>query len=63
MQPHIWQIASLAMIAIAGLAAYGDRRRIHRSDPDRVGFMPWTLVQVVALFAAAIAGTLALKGL
>ena len=28
-------------VAIALIAWLGDRRRMRRSDPDAVGFMPW----------------------
>jgi hypothetical protein len=31
-------------VAIALIAWFADRRRMRRSDPDDVGFMPWTSV-------------------
>ncbi|MGE3692417.1 MAG: hypothetical protein AB7F98_13665 [Novosphingobium sp.] len=40
------------LVAIA--AWLGDRRRMRRSDPDDVGFMPWTSVFFWALLAALL---------
>lgn len=49
-------LGASALIAIAAIA---DRRRTRRRDLDRVGFMPWQLVSIlatcVALFAFALA--------
>ena len=39
-------------LAIAVIAWLGDRRRMRRSNPDAVGFMPWTAVFFWALLAA-----------
>jgi hypothetical protein len=39
---------------IAALAWWGDWRRRHRKDLDRVGWMPWTTVFFCAAFAAAV---------
>ncbi len=33
--------AGLAALVLAIVAWLGDRRRMRRSDPDAVGFMPW----------------------
>ena len=50
----------LTHLLVIGLAAGGialwawlaDRRRIRRSDPDAVGFMPWTTLYFWAAFVA-----------
>ena len=43
-----------AALACAVIAWLGDRRRMRRSDPDAVGFMPWTSVFFWAMFAAVL---------
>jgi hypothetical protein len=48
-------------VALAALAWLGDRRRMRRSDPDAVGFMPWTDLFFFALLAAVILLGLAAK--
>ena len=47
--------------SIALIAWLADRRRMRRSDPDAVGFMPWTAVFFWALFATCVALVLGLK--
>ena len=44
--------ASAAAVALA--ATLADRRRIRRTDLDRVGFMPWTAIYFVALLVACV---------
>ena len=43
--------AALALMLAAWLA---DSRRMRRSDPDAVGFMPWTSVFFFSLLAAVL---------
>jgi len=45
-------IAGLSAAVVAAIAWNGDRRRFRRSNLDKVGFMPWTLIFFVALLAA-----------
>ncbi len=47
-------IAAALSVALAVLAWWADRRRMRRSDPDAVGFMPWTTIFLVALLAACM---------
>jgi hypothetical protein len=42
-------------ILLAMIAWWADRRRLRRSDPDAVGFMPWTIY-----FLAMMIGCVAL---
>jgi hypothetical protein len=46
--------AGLAAALIVVVAWLGDHRRMRRSDPDAVGFMPWTQVFFFALLAAIL---------
>ncbi|WP_159977958.1 MULTISPECIES: hypothetical protein [unclassified Novosphingobium] len=39
---------------LAAVAWLGDRRRHHRKDIDRVGFMPWTPIFFWSLLAAVL---------
>ncbi|MCB2080314.1 MAG: hypothetical protein KDE55_21800 [Novosphingobium sp.] len=43
-----------AALALAVLAWWGDRRRMRRSNPDAVGFMPWRDVFFWAFLVALI---------
>lgn len=59
----IWGQLALAMSALAGTAAFADARRMRRNDFDRVGFMPWTGISMIALTVAVFSAAFALKGL
>lgn len=59
MQSALW--AGVAgCVALAGVAIIGDRRRQHRRELDRVGWVPWPTILIVALFTAAVFTALAL---
>jgi hypothetical protein len=51
-----------AWLTLAAGSGIADWRRARRSDPDAVGFMPWTLVQILAILGAVITAALAIKG-
>lgn len=57
---YLWTIAG-ASAALAAFASFADWKRQRRRNPDRVGFMPWTLVTFVGIFAAFCFAALALK--
>jgi hypothetical protein len=46
------------LFAVSVLA---ERRRTLRRDPDRVGWMPWTLVQLIAVLVMVFGVAMALK--
>lgn len=55
----LWGWAA-ASVGVAAIAWFGDRKRAHRKDLDRVGWIPWPLMLVLALLAAAILAALSL---
>lgn len=50
-----------AAVTLAAIAWFADLRRLRRRDPDAVGFMPWTLIFLLALLAACILAGLAAR--
>jgi len=50
-----------ASAALAAFSTLAEWRRHRRRDPDRVGFMPWTLINVIAVLAAVMLAAAALK--
>jgi hypothetical protein len=56
----LWTTAAVA-VPVAGFAAWRERRRAKRHDLDKVGWVNWTLVMVVALVIAASSVGLAMK--
>ena len=59
MQEQLW-IAVGAMMALAVIAGLGEARRRRRKDFDRVGFMPWAMIQVLALLLAVVLASVAM---
>lgn len=56
----LWTAAASAG-ALAVAAGVAERRRSRRRDIDKVGWVPWTLVQVVAMALAALMVAYAIK--
>lgn len=59
MQQQLWTGVGISLV-VAVIAGFGERRRKRRQDMDRIGLMPWPLVQVLAMLAALILVSLAL---
>lgn len=57
---YFWAV-SAAAAGMAGWSVYADRRRMHRANPDKVGFVPWPSVLMVSILVAIIAAVLATK--
>jgi uncharacterized membrane protein YidH (DUF202 family) len=54
----LWPAAA-AFAALAALAAWCDHRRAKRRDIDRPGWVPWSLVLILAMMLAVVFGALA----
>ncbi len=61
MQGPLW-IGVGAWLAVAAGSGMADLRRARRSDPDAVGWMPWTLIQILAILGAVVTAALAIRG-
>ena len=57
----LW-IAAGGLTLLAAFAALAGHRRGKRRDLDRVGLMPWDLIQVLAFLGAMAAAGVALTG-
>jgi hypothetical protein len=58
MQQLLWGLAG-ALLGLAMVAGFAEHRRRKRVDMDRVGVVPWPLVQFLALMGALMAGSVA----
>jgi hypothetical protein len=59
--PNIFWITCAASLVIAMTAGWADRRRLRRTNLDRVSLMPWTMILLLALLVAVVSLVLALK--
>ncbi|GGA06578.1 hypothetical protein GCM10010923_15580 [Blastomonas marina] len=53
---------ALGLVLLAIFSIWSDNRRVKRSSPDAVGFMPWTFIALASLFVAAGLAIAAVKG-
>lgn len=60
MQSTLWAGAA-SCLALAGIALFGDRRQRKRRDLDRIGWISWPPVLILAMLAAAICAALAIR--
>jgi uncharacterized membrane protein YidH (DUF202 family) len=51
-----------AATLLTAVAAFADYRRRNRTNIERVGFMPWPMISVMAVMTALFAFALALRG-
>ncbi len=58
---QILTTAGVSAVIIAAIAWVQDIRRVHRKNLDRVGFMPWTGIFLLAVLAAVVLIALAAK--
>ena len=59
-QSDLW-VAAGGFSALAGLAFLAEHRRAKRRDLDKVGWVPWNLIQIFAIIAAAAAVAFAIR--
>ena len=59
-QAGLWVAAALAIV-ISIVAGFADWRRSRRTSLDEVGWVPWSLVQILGFFAATIFAILAMR--
>ena len=60
MHSPLWNGAG-ASLALAIASGFGEWRRQRRRNIDDVGFMPWQLIQMLAILGVAMLATLAVK--
>ncbi len=58
-QAQLW-IAAGALALLAGISALAEWLRSRRRDIDKPGWVPWTLIQVLAMMVAVILVALAI---
>ena len=56
----LWIVAGI-LFGLAGIAAFAEHRRSRRRNLDRVGWVPWNVIQVLAFIGSVLALALALK--
>lgn len=54
-------IIGVASLALTAFASFADRRRMNRSNPEAVGFMPWPLITVLGTIATLYLFAFALR--
>lgn len=57
---ELWAGAAAAL-AVAVASGIGEHRRRNRRDFDRVGLIPWPLIQLLAMLATVICASVALN--
>jgi hypothetical protein len=58
---HIWTVVAASSALVALFSIIADRRRQQRTRLEKVGFMPWTGLSVMATLLTVISIALALK--
>lgn len=54
---HIWEfhaVTGAIALVLALVAVWAERRRLRRKNLDAVGFMPWTVIYLIAFLAAVV---------
>lgn len=54
---RIWEfhaVTGAVALALALVAVWAERRRFRRKNLDAVGFMPWTVIYLIAFLTAVV---------
>jgi hypothetical protein len=57
---QLW-IGAAGAAVLAVVSGFGEHRRRRRRDMDAVGFVPWQLIQVLAMLAVVVLASVALN--
>ncbi|TFI57739.1 hypothetical protein E2493_13490 [Sphingomonas parva] len=57
---ELW-VAAAGLFVLAAVAALAEHRRNRRRTLDRVGWVPWNVIQVLSFMGSVVALALALK--
>jgi hypothetical protein len=60
---HFWAALSIFFCALIIISVLAEKRRQNRKRIEDVGFMPWTGITVMSVFAAVISAAFAIKSL
>lgn len=58
---YSWMSSAVVAGAIVFISSVADRRRQKRANMENVGFMPWTLITLLAMLLTVVAVALAIK--
>jgi hypothetical protein len=58
---HMWTVVAVVAGVVALVSILADRQRHKRVRLDRVGFMPWTGISVMATLVTVVSLALAIK--
>lgn len=61
MQEWLWWFAG-GFAACSLIGAVADRRRVRRSDPDAVGWVPWPQIVLISMAGVIVCAAFALRG-
>ena len=58
---HVWTGITVIAAVVVLISSLADRRRQKRTNIEDVGFMPWTLMTILAMLLTVVAAALAIK--
>lgn len=61
MQDWLWGLAGGFAVS-ALIAGFADRRRVRRSDPDAVGWVPWPQIVLISMAGVIVCAAFAVRG-